>query len=233
MQRVLTRIDDRTKEFAAHPFFAYLKDTSVDPIRRISFAPALAHFVMTFADLYRYVLHQDAQGDPVQELVNAHAAEDGGHWKWFIADLKALGEDRRLDFSRALQFLWGDETIRLRMLSYRICRLGLGASALHKVALVQCIEATGRVTLGHVGPLGVEVGRRTGKKLVYFGSTHLETEGAHTLETDDARALLGGIRLSPAHVDEISHLVDAVFADFMSTADEILRFSMSGKGLAG
>jgi predicted membrane-bound spermidine synthase len=88
------------------------------------------------------VLREEPAKDDFQALVNAHTQEDGGHWNWFLADLASLGQDPRLPFSDALRFLWSERTTKLRMLSYGMCRLGLGASSLHKLVLVQCIEAT-------------------------------------------------------------------------------------------
>jgi hypothetical protein len=232
MKRVLQRIDERTREFAAHPLFSHLRDPSVDARQRLSFVPALAHFVMTFADLYKQVLHAESHGDELQEIVNAHASEDGGHWRWFLADLQNLGEDRRLGFTDALRFLWGEETVHLRMLSYTMCRLGLGATSLEKLVLVCCIEATGRVMLGTVGPVGAEVGRLTGKKLVYFGEHHFATESDHTLEQDDVHARIARIELPPDRAVELSRLVDDAFAAFASTADEIHRFARAGRALS-
>jgi hypothetical protein len=231
MQQVLLRVADRTREFAAHPLFLHLRDAAVDPMRRLSFVPALSHFVMTFADLYQHVLRDDVSGDDLQHIVNAHAGEDGGHWRWFLADLQNLGEDRRVAFTEALRFLWGEETVHLRMLSYQMCRLGLGASPLHKLVLVCCIEATGRVMLAGVGPLGAEAARITGKKLVYFGNHHLETESEHTLEKGDVRAHIESLDISPDRAAELCRLVDDAFAAFMFTGDEILRFAVAGRRL--
>jgi hypothetical protein len=232
MERVLHRIDERTREFADHPLFSYMRDRTIDPMQRLSFVPALSHFVMTFADLYRFVLRDDGVDDELQAIVNAHAAEDGGHWKWFLADLQSLGEDRPIEFTDALRFLWGEETVHLRMLSYRMCRLGLGASSLQKLVLVSCIEATGRVMLGNVGPLGAEVGRLAGKKLVYFGEHHFATESGHTLEQDEVHARIARIQLTDSRSQDLTRMVDEAFAAFMFTADEIHRFTRGGRRLA-
>ncbi len=232
MQRVLTRLDEKTKEFAGHPFFEYLRDTGVDPRRRLSFAPALAHFVMTFADLYRFVFRQEPAGDRVQEIVNAHTYEDGGHWQWFLADLRKLGQDPQMAYSDAIRYAWSEETQKQRLLSYRLCRLGFGASSTHKLVLVHCIEATGTVTLRCVSLVGSEIARLSGEKLVYFGAHHFETEANHTLEKDDARELIQGLSLEAELSRELVLLVDETFALFGATADEMLVFARSGKGIA-
>jgi hypothetical protein len=224
MRRVLTTLDQRTRQFAEHALYQLLRDPAVDPQQKLAFAPALAHFVMTFADLYALVLREEPARDKYQELVNAHTYEDGGHWRWYLADLAKLGHDPRQPFSETLRFVWGDATRQTRMLSYRMCRLGLGADSLHKLVLVHCIEATGKVTLKHVAPVGKALAERTGKPLVYFGAHHLDTESDHTLEERDAQRMVEDIELGPELARELSSLVDESFALFTAGADELLAF---------
>jgi hypothetical protein len=229
MKAVLEAIERRTVEFARHPFYAFLRDTTLDPRQKLGFVPVLSHFVMTFADLYALVLREEPARDAYQELVNAHTYEDGGHWKWFLADLDKLGHDPRLPFSNALKFVWSSATEKTRLLSYHMCRLGLGADSLHKLVLVQCIEATGKVTLEHVAPVGKQFAELTGKKLVYFGPHHFDTEAQHTLEEDGVHRRVEGITLEPALERELVALVDTCFALFSAGADELLAFARSGQ----
>jgi hypothetical protein len=225
MRRVLGKLARHTERFNAHPLFEFLRDESIAPQERLVFAPCLAHFVMTFADLYRFVLRQEPAADRYQELVNAHTYEDGGHWKWFLADLGKLGHDPQLAFSDALRIVWGEQTIQLRMLSYHMCRLGLGASSLHKLVLVHCIEATGSVMLRTIAPVAAKVG----KNLVYFGPHHFDSESGHTLEQSSVQDTVENIELEPALGRELSALVDQAFQHFMATADEVLAFAQGAR----
>ncbi|MFZ5893820.1 MAG: hypothetical protein ACOY0T_22355 [Myxococcota bacterium] len=222
----------RTSEFRAHPLFAFLSDDSKKPEERLLLAPALAHFVMTFADIYRFVLRDESSPDDYQKLVNAHTYEDGGHWKWFLADLKKLGHDPRIPFSEALRFIWSEETINLRLLSYNICRLGLGASSLRKLVLVQCIEATGTVMLSTVAPVGQALAARSGERLTYFGAHHFDSESSHTLEQDESQTFVESIALTPEQITEFCQLVDETFALFTAVADEMLAFNQRGRAIA-
>lgn len=111
------------------------------------------------------------------------------------------------------------------MLSYRTCQLGLGASSLHKLVLVQCIEATGSVMLKNIAPVANELSARIGKNLVYFGAHHLTTESAHTLEQDEAQQLLDSVEIEPALGRDLTQLVDRAFAAFTATAVEMLAFA--------
>jgi hypothetical protein len=231
MKAVLEAIERRSAEYASHPFFEFLGDATVNPRQKLAFVPVLSHFVMTFADVYALVLREEPARDTYQEIVNAHTYEDGGHWKWFLADLDKLGHDPRLPFSRALAFVWSQATEKTRLLSYHMCRLGLGADSLHKLVLVQCIEGTGKVALGRIAPVGKQFAEHTGKKLVYFGPHHVDTESQHTLEEDTVRRLVEGITLEPALEQELVALVDTCFALFSGSADEWLAFAKSGRHL--
>jgi hypothetical protein len=227
MRRVLGVLEHRTREFDAHPFYEFLRDGSVPPRQRLAFAPALAHFVMTFADVYRSVLREEPAKDRFQELVNAHTREDGGHWKWFLADLAKLDLDPPTSFTDALRFLWSDATEKTRMLSYRICRLGLGADSLRRLVLVQCIEATGTVTLRNIVPVATELAQSTGLNLVYFGAHHASSEADHTMEKEDAKGLLAGVAVDARASQDLVLLVDESFAAFNAAAGEMLAFARS------
>ena len=93
MKRVIQLLDAKTEAFARAPLFDFLRDTSIEPRDRLSFAPCVAHFVMTFADLYALVLREEPAQDKYQEIVNAHTREDENHWRWFLADLDKLDAD--------------------------------------------------------------------------------------------------------------------------------------------
>jgi len=217
----MAALERNSATLARHPLYAFLRDPSIEPRQRLGFAPGLAHFVMTFADLYAFVLREEPARDRYQQLVNAHTYEDGGHWRWFLSDLAKLGCDRHLTLSDALRFVWSDATVKIRRISYEVCRLGLGASSLHKLVLVHCIEATGALTLRHTAPLG----EATGHRLVYFGPHHFETEAHHTLEAADVRAEVEGLELSAELSRDLVALVDRCFAVFTDGADELLELA--------
>src|ERR1700693_4680849 len=96
MRRVFDLLENRTTEFAKAPLFNFLGDTSIDPRQRLSFAPGVAHFVMSFRDLYALVLREEPAKDEYQAIVNSHASEDDNHWRWFLSDLGKIGYDPQL-----------------------------------------------------------------------------------------------------------------------------------------
>jgi hypothetical protein len=222
MKQVIERIEQRTRAFGELPLFSFLRDRSLDPRKRLSFAPSVAHFVMSFADLYDFVLQVHPPGDSYQELVNAHAREDENHWRWFLDDIHKLGFDQQLEFSDALRFIWSEATKHTRALTYKMCRLGYGASSIEKLVLVHVIEAAGKVTVDSVSAVGVEYAKQTGTKLVYLGHHHLASESAHTIEDVQVHRGIEAIALEPAQRPGLLSMVDEGFDAFAAFASDML-----------
>lgn len=231
MRRVMELIEKRTAELGKAPFFDFLRDTSVPPRDRLAFAPCVAHFVMSFADLYALVLREEPTDDHFQTLVNAHTREDETHWQWFLKDLEKIGANPELRFSDALRFVWSDATVQMRMLTYQMCRLGFGADSLSKLVLVHVIEAAGKVTIESVAEVGREFGVATGERLVYLGPHHFDTEGNHTLEVPGVHTAIVEIALDPARADALMAMVDESFGYFRAFIDEMHAFAKSGRSV--
>jgi hypothetical protein len=221
MKRVFDHIALRGAEYAQNPMFVYLRDQQIDARKRLEFVPWLSHFVMTFADLYQlFSVPNPAPGDRFQELVNAHLAEEDNHWKWFLADLDTIGLNPTLKFTDALRLIWGTETSKTRALAYQVCKMSAGLSSLEKLVLFHAIEATGRVALEALAPVGAEFGAAAGKKLVYFGQRHLDTEREHTVEEDGTRQFLESIEIDVAEAHKLRAIVNEIFVHFGAFADE-------------
>jgi len=224
MKLILEYIARKTAEYEKHPLYVYLRDETQPAAKRLEFVPSLAHFVMSFADLYSLVLRQEPPQDRYQELVNAHTYEDGGHWKWFLADLKTLGQDTEVRFTDSLRFLWSERTAPIRMLTYHMCRLGLGATSLEKLVLVHCIESGGKVALTSTTSAAVNVARELGRDLIYFGTHHVLTEMQHTLEDKTVQDSLEALLVDPAQRPMLLEIVDHAFVAFDEFAQGVLSY---------
>jgi hypothetical protein len=230
MKRVYEHIEQRSVAFARQPLFELLRDETVAASRRLSFVPFMTHFVMTFADLYNHVLTESSPRDQYDALVNTHLAEDATHWKWFLADLASADLDPQMRFSDALRFVWSDATVQTRLLSYRICQLSGRASSLQKFVIVSCIEATGKVGLGALAVAGGALERAIGRKLVYFGPHHVETESSHTVEAPSVRQSIEDVSLTDGESQALRVLADEIFGLFEGSVEELNRVASSGHG---
>ncbi len=225
MKEIFEYITRKSAEFTRHPLFTYLRDSSVDPVERLRFVPSSVHFVMTFADLYHFGLKEPNPRDRFEELANQHLSEEATHWKWFLADLSNLDLDPTMRFTDAVRYIWSDHSAKTRALAYEICKLSAGLRSVHKLVMVQSIEATGRVALESAVPAGREAAQRLGRNLVYFGAHHLDTERAHTLEESSVHHSLEEIVLDEPTRDELHSIVDQVFKHFEGFVDEGLRYA--------
>ncbi len=232
MKRVREYVDQQRSAFSRNKLFSFLGDTSIEPKRRLTFIPFLAHFVMTFADLYNFVLPEHPPSDRYQNLVNAHLSEDATHWKWYLADLANADLDPTMRFTDALRFVWSGATRKTRMLSYGICRLSAGMTTREKLVMVNCIEAAGGVALDAAALAGNALEPSLGRKLVYFGSHHVDTEGAHTLEKPTVRESLDEVVLTEAERAALRSIVDQAFNYFVDSIDEVFALAQSGRGFA-
>jgi hypothetical protein len=230
MKHIFEHITRRAAEYAQQPIFVYLRNREVDCRKRLEFVPWLAHFVMTFADLYQlFTVEKPAATDRFQQLVNAHLEEEDNHWKWFLADLEAMDLNPTLELTDALRVLWGPETAKTRALAYQVCRLSSGLSSLEKLVLFHAIEATGRVALEALAPVGAELETRRGKRLVYFGQRHLDTERQHTVEEESTHQFLESVDIDAAQAARASAIVDEIFEHFGLFAAEAYERATSAR----
>lgn len=232
MKQVFEHIERKSAEYTREPLFGYLSDPAIGARDKLKLVPSAAHFIMTFADICQMVLRVDPPRDRYEALINAQTAEESAHWRWYLADLTSLGMDPTLRFTDALRFLWSDQTTKTRALAYELCKLCGELDSLERLVMVQATEATGRITIEALTRVGTEL-EGEGHKLVFFGSRHLESELAHTLDEDEVRASLEAIALDAARRTQLCQVVDRVFEHFRGFAEDSLRIARSGTALAG
>jgi hypothetical protein len=125
-----------------------------------------------------------------------------------------------LRFTDALRILWSVETSRTRALAYDVCKLTSASSSLEKLVLLHGIEATGRVALETLAPVALEFEASSGKKLIYVGQHHLDTERRHKVEDTSTHLYLQNVVIEAAQTQRLCALTDELFAHFSRFADE-------------
>lgn len=224
MRTVLKAIFQAKKSYNKLPLFDFMRDESLDARDRLAFYPCMAHFIMAFGDLNKYVLRDESSTDRYQQMVNAHTYEDDHHWPWYLEDFQKLGLDRARPMTEALKFLFSDETKVTRMLSVRLSHLILGATPVEKMVIIEAIEETGNVLFNLTAKLAREVSARTGVELRYLGDFHLAKETGHAMGQDDHESL-AKIELDEAGRERCLKLVEEVFALFEAWTHELLVFA--------
>jgi hypothetical protein len=225
MEAVLAAIEEGKRAFARMPFFAFLKDESLEPERRLAFYPCIAHWIMSFADLNKYFLRSEPAGDALQEKVNTYSREDDDHWQLYLEDFRKLGFEQMYEGTGWLRLLWGDETRANRMLSYRVSHLVANASSVQRLAIVEALEEAANVFFPLTLPLAEQLQERTGVELRYLGHFHAELEAGHTGAGD--HEALARIELDEKTRRETVEMVAEVFGLFEEWAREVLRFAVA------
>lgn len=242
MQDVLELIEAKKQEFSQLPFFKFLADENIDVISRLAWAPYLAFFAMTFKDVNAYALYKkDSSNDPVQELLNQHAYEDGRHWRWYLEDVKKLGFDQHLNFTDTLMLLWDEETKLTRYLSYNLFAiLLLEKDPVVKLAIVEAIEATGSIALPLIAQLGNELEKTTKERYRYFSQSHANVETGHVLSSlsfEETERFLQTIQLTQEQKTRAYQGVEIVFKSYTDFTNEMMNIlqkkTLEKKNLVG
>lgn len=223
MKTVLAAIAERKQAFSELPLFDFLSDDTLAPAERLSFYPAMAHWIMSFGDLNKYVLRQEPTEDPHQQIVNDYTHEDDFHYNLYLEDFRKLGCDRLRDGSDWLRFLWGRETRANRLLSCRIASLILGATGAQRLAVVEAMEEAGNVFFTHTVRIAEQYEAQTGVELRYLGRFHQNLEAEHSARGD--HDLLAGIALDAETARQTVRMVNEVFDLFHDWAAEMLAFA--------
>jgi len=219
---VLAHVLRRKRAYDRLPLFDRLRDERLPAQARLAFMPALAFFIMAFADLNRYVLRRVPAADVHQERVNAHTYEDDHHWPWFLEDLEKLGWSRPTTTVDAMRLLWSEETHRCRVLMYELCAILSGCNGIERLAVVEAIEETGNVLFGLTARIAGDVEEQAGIELRYMGDFHFALESGHMQNGEHAE--LARIILSGDEQRRCMALADRVFDAFADWTHEAARF---------
>jgi hypothetical protein len=225
MKRILDYIDKKNNEFGACHIFSWLSDNSISANDKLCFAPYMAHFVFSFMDINRFILRDLESTDELQKLINIHTDEDSHHWPWYIKDLKSMQFEKKQNFTDSLYFVWGDHSIKSRMITYEMIGLIKQASIKEKVILVEVIEKTGNIFLSHTATICNQTD--TLNKNLYFGQHHLNCETGHHMGTKNIEELLAGIVLDEQELVSGIQLVDRTYSLYHDFVDEMYAFAKS------
>lgn len=224
-QDILDTIEIKKAKFAQAPLFQFMQDDSISALQRLGFAPCIAHFIMSFGDLNKYVFRDESSNNLVQILINKHTYEDDHHWYWFLQDLHVLGFNHPQSFVDTLRFLWSNETCITRQLSYQLSAWTLNADPIVKMAAIEAIEATGNILFGYTTRVAQELHNITKQEYIYFGKFHLAVETGHAVSDDNAEVQLAFIPLSLEMRQQALDVVNNVFDLFTAWLNEMLSYT--------
>jgi hypothetical protein len=225
MIRVMGLIEQKQRALVETRFFAFLRDRSISPSKRLAFAPCGAAWIMSFADLNRYVIHVDDPQDGWEQLLNVHSEEDATHYDMYLHDLEVMGYDAPMRFGDALRFLWSPDRRQIRLATQEL-RFLLGSSPLElRLVVIETMEAIGAVAFRAFAEVAEEYRAETGKTLRYFGREHEAAETGHTIGATDIEDRLKRIVFGEEDAARARQLVEAVFSLLCGIMDELYRYA--------
>ena len=225
MQEILSLIEEKNHEYAQLPFFQFLEDKTIDPKQRLSFAPCIAHFIMSFGDLNKYVFREKQAVTKLESMINEHTYEDDHHWPWFVNDLDKLGFNSQTSFTQMLRFLWSEQCKVSRQLSYQLSAYTLQAEPIIKMVAIEAIEATGNVLFSRTSQVASELTEITGQKYTYFGEFHFNLESGHAMGTEGGEDFLTTVKLTDSQRYQAYEVVNNVFSIFTEWTHELLAYA--------
>ena len=227
MKEILALIKEKQQVYSQLPLFDFMQDETIDPVKRLAFAPCAAPFIMSFTDLCKYVFRQEPTSDRVQEILNQHTYEDDFHWQWYIADLQKLGFNCSLQFNDSLTFLWSDETKSSRFLTHELYKRITQSDAVEKLMILEAMEAAADIFLSHTGKITQQLKSITNQEYQYFGSSHKDAEHSHNTRSYDARKFIKNIQVSTQTQQRIVKLVEEVFELFTQWSHQLLTYAQN------
>jgi hypothetical protein len=223
MKIVLKKILEKKHSYNNLPLFQFMRQSQLSEEQRLAFYPCMAHFILSFGDINKFLLREEPATSNIQNLVNIHTYEDDHHWPWYLEDFEKLGFDHLSSPTDWMRFLWSDETQQNRILSYRLAALIAQANDVERFAIIEAIEETGNVLFSTMLDLAQAIEKRRGIELRYCGAFHFGLESGHSVGSD--HKAISEICLDNETMERCLSFVDEVFSLFEDWTHELLRYA--------
>ncbi|MEA5593060.1 hypothetical protein [Rivularia sp. UHCC 0363] len=225
MLEILTIIESKKQEFTRLPLFAFMQDQKLSPSQRLSFAPCMAHFIMSFSDLNKYVFLEHQPVNQIQHIINQHAYEDEEHWSWYLRDIEKLGLSSNINFTQGLRFIWGEETKITRQITYQIAKCSYQAAPIIKLLVIEALESIGHIFFNNSTQVASELQAISKTDYFYFGDAHLRVETGHAMRTPEAESFVATIKLTDSQRQQAFYIVEKIFQIFTEWTQELLAYA--------
>ena len=225
MKDILALISEKQQIYSQLPFFQFLQDESIHPIKRLAFAPCAAPFIIGFSDLCKYILRQEPTNDKIQAILNQHTYEDDFHWQWFLEDMEKFGFNCSLQFNDALRFLWSAETQTSRLLTYELYKYIAQSEPIEKLVILEAIEATSNVCVSITKQVIDKLELVTNQEYKYFGDCHFDAENNHNAYSVDVNKYIKNIHISEKNWQKNVDLIEKVFELFTQWTYSLLSYA--------
>jgi hypothetical protein len=183
-------------------------------------------FAKAYDEFNKYVLRDESSDDPIQKIINRHTYEESGHFRWLFEDIETLGFNNPITLVEAVYFLYGQSTLKSRQLIYQLFQTS-HFSSIHKLVVVEVMEATSYTFFSHTAPVTQELQDITSKEYRYFGYCHLNAEAEHAMTGEEQGKLIANFALSPQELEKSLEIIETFFNAVTDMLDEFLNFALN------
>lgn len=213
MKAIQEYINSKEYEFNNHPFFKILEQ--FDTLQGINhFAPKHTFWTMTFQDILR--INEERVQDPyLKKIARHHRLEDAGHDKWFLHDKEYMNESasQGVKENQDIAWLYSKDLQATRDPVYAI------VSEIYKIddeylniILLLTLESAGHVFLEKIAEQVKKIGED--ENLLFFSSSHLDVEMAHTFHEEEITRTLFEKELSVISRENSVKMIDRCYDAF-------------------
>ncbi|EGZ2504425.1 hypothetical protein D3K10_005162, partial [Escherichia coli] len=78
--------DEQRKELEQHDFYSLISSDCIALKDKLLFAPVMAHFIMNFRDMNKWVIRFDNNDNEYKSVINGGTIEDETHSRLFLED---------------------------------------------------------------------------------------------------------------------------------------------------
>lgn len=209
-QDVVNDIDDKRATLRQHALFNFIRDDSIPPRRRLSFAPYMSYIAMTFPDMLDIWLSVPNPQSELEKRINQHVEEDNFHYNLFLHDVEnvlGLSLDDFGTYSAVMRHLWGDDSraIRQYMYSWLEC-MSRYRDPIITVTSLEVMEAGAQTLFGATSRLAHQSGL---DDLLYLGQEHVDLEDSHS--ENSGNTSLGQIQITKEQREQALEITEEMF----------------------
>jgi hypothetical protein len=221
--------DEQRKQLEQHAFYDLISYDSIALKDKLLFAPVMAHFIMNFRDMNKWVIRFEKTDTVFKSVINGGTIEDETHSRLFLEDWRKLYIDDKLDWKASDILYWlfiSPEMECFRKYGIDFMKLCVDDedNPILRYSHSESGEACGNIFFSKISPLADQVASHLGISLRYFGTFHLELENGHVWKSE---GVFENIVLSPDDYDRMVALSRRMFCIFEGIHDAFYNYLSS------
>ncbi len=214
MKIVKEYIIKKQTEFRAHSFFHEVASES-EYSRTLAFASGLTFWIMAFQDVLR-LNEKLIQDQELKKLAKHHKIEDTGHDRWFLEDLKLIGQAEL-----SLSDLFSKKMQNCRDATYMLMsEIFRTNDDIIRIILVLVLESSAGVFFEQVANRGSKF--KAASPLKYFSHHHLDVEKGHELFENELEEQIYSRILTEKQREEAFAMADRAYEAFSLLLKSVL-----------